>query len=1118
MSVTDATDPSAPPGRLTGSGAAAVSASASSSPMPGSAGSSVDTDNPWLGLASFTEESQAYFFGREGEVAELTRRVQRKLLTVLFGKSGLGKTSILRAGLVPRLRAQGHFPVYLRIDYGHDSPEPGEQIKQAINRAARDLGTAGGTGNEAGGHWTESGVAVPGESIWEFLHHRDDVLKDASGHTLVPLLIFDQFEELFTLAQSDEFGRARAAKFVEELSDLVENRPPKALEATLDTDESIAGRFDFGRSDYRVVIALREDYLAPLESLKKRMPSLSQNRLRLAPMTGTQALEAVLQPGNRLRPGKPLVSEEVAEAIVRFVAGGSELANAEVEPSLLSLICRELNEQRIAQGRSEISQDLLAGSHETILSTFYERSLADQPESVRRIIEDDLLTESGYRENLAEESLLRRFQTAGAAPDALGKLVNRRLLRIEERLDVRRVELTHDVLTGIVRTSRDACHEREAREATERALAEQHAREEAAHRALRRTRAIAAGCGVLALVAIAAALFALVSFNRARHAELMVRQARAVSEQARGEAERLLGFLTDDFVSELTTFGRYQTIVELSQRETDYFQHLPPQLKDPETVRSDAVARVDRAEAIGLLGDVSVSEKISTQAVSLLETLRRTDKSDATAVALGRAYQVQGTGFVGVPDFTRARIDLQRAADLLRPVAERAGASTEARTEYLEALMFLGIPPLQGVASVVNVEREALRVGQALGAPDHADVTVEAYYAYAGAALTDALSRLDRDTEALQAGEDALAAANRALAQRPQFGMALIAKLSAESTLIEVTRNELDPSEALLFATQEAQTARALVRVEPKNGFYARSLGVADADAGDSLWAIGRFRDAIASGGKAIKELGYAAASGEGVGPIDVAFETLDTATREAGLGDAAGATATIASAEPYLSPATLGKLGFKGRPMEVYIRIVRADAAATVAYERNDFGAARRIERNALAQLEATKADGPVDVLLTNDLLADLPYLEGQTDYALGDFAAAETAEHTALKAANVAANKSVAHQRSTAQLAIWLSMALAREGKREEAAQTIAPVVTMYRGLEKRNHGDQWLPLEFAEALYAQSLTDPSHRAALLHEASGLVDHLTPSIAKLHDTREWRARIEAAQRQAGG
>lgn len=104
------------------------------------ASAAVDSANPWLGLASFTEETRAYFHGRDEEIAELGRRVQRKLLTVLFGQSGLGKTSILRAGIVPRLRPEGFCPVYVRIDYGPDSPPPSEQIKQAIIRATSEAG------------------------------------------------------------------------------------------------------------------------------------------------------------------------------------------------------------------------------------------------------------------------------------------------------------------------------------------------------------------------------------------------------------------------------------------------------------------------------------------------------------------------------------------------------------------------------------------------------------------------------------------------------------------------------------------------------------------------------------------------------------------------------------------------------------------------------------------------------------------------------------------------------------------------------------------------------------------------------------------------------------------
>src|SRR5205809_4209293 len=147
----------------------------------------VDPQHPWLGLASFTEETRSYFYGREEEVAELARRVQRKALTLLFGQSGLGKTSILRAGIVPRLRPMGYCPVYVRVDYSRESPPPAEQIKAAIFRATQQSG-----------QWTQVGVAAEGESLWEFLHHRDDILHDASGRTLIPLLIFDQFEEIFT--------------------------------------------------------------------------------------------------------------------------------------------------------------------------------------------------------------------------------------------------------------------------------------------------------------------------------------------------------------------------------------------------------------------------------------------------------------------------------------------------------------------------------------------------------------------------------------------------------------------------------------------------------------------------------------------------------------------------------------------------------------------------------------------------------------------------------------------------------------------------------------------------------------------------------------------------------
>ena len=92
----------------------------------------LDPENPWPGLAAFEEEAQDYFHGREGEAEELVRRVIDAQVIVLFGKSGLGKTSLLKAGLFPRLRAKHFLPVYVRLDFGPSAPPFVDQLRDAF--------------------------------------------------------------------------------------------------------------------------------------------------------------------------------------------------------------------------------------------------------------------------------------------------------------------------------------------------------------------------------------------------------------------------------------------------------------------------------------------------------------------------------------------------------------------------------------------------------------------------------------------------------------------------------------------------------------------------------------------------------------------------------------------------------------------------------------------------------------------------------------------------------------------------------------------------------------------------------------------------------------------------
>ena len=105
----------------------------------------VDPQNPWLGLASFREAHRDYFFGRSEEIRQLLQRISQNPLTVLFGKPGLGKTSLLQAGVVPRLREEKFLPVSIRLSYPEPDSESSEkellsQISRRLSEALRGAG------------------------------------------------------------------------------------------------------------------------------------------------------------------------------------------------------------------------------------------------------------------------------------------------------------------------------------------------------------------------------------------------------------------------------------------------------------------------------------------------------------------------------------------------------------------------------------------------------------------------------------------------------------------------------------------------------------------------------------------------------------------------------------------------------------------------------------------------------------------------------------------------------------------------------------------------------------------------------------------------------------------
>ena len=423
----------------------------------------IDADRPWPGLLPFPEEARAFFHGRDSEAEELIRLIEREPLTVLFGQSGLGKSSLLNAGVFPRLRRAGYLPVYLRLNLDAAAVPLLVQAWQTL-RAQCEL------------HDVIAPAVEQDDSLWQYLHRPDTVFLNPHGRPVTPVLVFDQFEELFTLGRQTVDSTARCQSLLQELGELIENRIPPALETHLAANPDALDRLDLYRRDLKIVFSFREDYLAEFEELKTLIRPIMQNRMRLNPMNGMQAAQALLRAGDD-KLSKPKVSETAAERIVRFVGGGKEgaLQDIRIEPALLSLVCHELNEERIKRQEAEISTDLIQGdSTRQIIENFYREGFVGLDVRVKYFVEDCLLTTAGYRDSCAEDNALGE---PGLSKAALDTLVARRLLRREERGGLKRLELIHDVLTGVVKASRDARREAEALAKAQRQIVKQRRRQ-----------------------------------------------------------------------------------------------------------------------------------------------------------------------------------------------------------------------------------------------------------------------------------------------------------------------------------------------------------------------------------------------------------------------------------------------------------------------------------------------------------------------------------------------------------------------------------------------------------------------------------------------------------------
>jgi hypothetical protein len=186
---------------------------------------------------------------------------------------------------------------------------------------------------------------------------------------------------------------------------------------------------------------------------------------------------------------------------------------------------------------------------------------------------------------------------------------------------------------------------------------------------------------------------------------------------------------------------------------------------------------------------------------------------------------------------------------------------------------------------------------------------------------------------------------------------------------------------------------------------------------------------------------------------------------------------------------------------------------AAAIALERGDFAGALRVAGDAEREFHSIRPSGSFEISQTYGNLYFAQYIAGRAAYERGDYTTAEKSMRAALASRKVWGTQAIPDRRDLSEVTTWLAMAVARQGRLAEAADLIRPTVQFRRELAARNHGDQWVPVELASALYAQSLAEPAHATELRRQAAALLDVPIAAVRDLRDVRQWHQRIAAAR-----
>lgn len=402
------------------------------------------TDAPTLrvrypGSRPFTQDDEALFFGRVEDITKLTTFITVEKLTVLYGKSGLGKTSLLTAGVLPILENEHQYCI-IPVRFGsftHDNRKhPLDIVEDQL--AARSQQES-----------FLSQIESEDISLWQRLKNLELTLPVQPTF----LLVFDQFEELFTYPQG-------VSDFAEALADLLYGRLPKDFQralrlatrnkADLLTPEQLES---LDRPlKLKVVMSIRSDRMSLLDSLSSQIPQILLNCYELKPLSRKQAEDAITGPALKIGEFRSPPFMYQPEALKKLLNYLTQQDTKSIESFQLQILCQYV-EENIVIAKNDLDveeQDL--GELEAIYRNYYDNSIKklgteEEQLKARIFIEDGLIFAREQRRiTLYEGQIHSMFEIS---PELLRRLADTHLIRSEPHSSGGFMyELSHDTLVA----------------------------------------------------------------------------------------------------------------------------------------------------------------------------------------------------------------------------------------------------------------------------------------------------------------------------------------------------------------------------------------------------------------------------------------------------------------------------------------------------------------------------------------------------------------------------------------------------------------------------------------------------------------------------------------------